>query len=183
MPEILGVSGLTEIRQTLLKLPEAVQGRASQSALAKAAAPIVRLAKSLAPRRASRELVGPLPGGQDAPPGLLRKSIRAFRNRNSTKSYESRFIGVRGKAWYWKFIEFGRGAITSAKSLGTQAKGFFGKAVKAVPARPFLRPAFEALKSQAIEIYRKALVPEVEKYAQRAYQRSIRRITRKVTGF
>jgi len=183
MPEIIGISGLTELRQTLLKLPESVQGKASQSALAKAAAPIVRMARSLAPRRAERGLVGPLPGRQDAQPGLLKKSIRAFRNRGSTKTYESRFIGVRGKAWYWRFIEFGRGVVTSAKSLGTQATGFFGKVVRAVPARPFLRPAFEALKLQAIEIYQKSIAPEVEKYAQRAYQRSLRRVTRKITGF
>lgn len=183
MTEQIGISGLTELRSTLLRLPQAVQGRASQSALAKASAPIVRMAKSLAPVA----FVGPLRPGQRAPQaGLLRKSIYAFRNRQSTRTYESRFIGVRSgrnKAWYWKFIEFGRGSMTSDKSLGTPGKGFFGKSVNAAPAKPFLRPAFEALKHRAIDIYQKALAPAVEKYATREYRKSIRRVTKGITGF
>ncbi len=186
MPDQIEISGLTELRSTLLRLPLAVQGRASQSALAKAARPIVAMAKQLAPMSKGSEFVGPTKGKQSTPPGMLKRSIYAFRNRRSTKTYESRYIGVRsgrGKAWWWKFVEFGRGAMTSDKSLGRPDKGFFGKSIRAMPARPFLRPAFEALKLRAIDIYAKALKPAVEKYAQKEAAKSVRRLRKRITGF
>ena len=176
------VSGLSELRETLLKrLPEALQGKASQAALAKAAKPIVDSARAKAPTRKPRGFVGPMRPGEGGD-GRLRRSIRSWRNRESTKTYESRFIGVRG-AFYWIFIEFGRGAIESAKSLGTPIKGFFGKMVKAIPARPFLRPAFEELKMVALERYRKAMLPAIEKVAANARRKSVRSLIKNVTGF
>jgi HK97 gp10 family phage protein len=184
MADEIQVSGLSELRDTLRnKLPQALQGKALQRALAKAAKPIVDQAKSLAPTRKPRGFVGPLPAGGRVPPGNLRKSIYSFRNRNSTRQSESRLISVRGAAWYWKFIEFGRGVVQIEKvSLGRPGKGFFGKVVKAVPARPFLRPAFEAMKLQALEIFRRSLAPEIEKVAAQARRRGIRRLTKKLTG-
>lgn len=184
MADEIQVSGLTELRDTLLKrLPEALQGKASQAALAKAARPIVAMAKSLAPTRAPAGFMGPVPEGARYG-GTLKRMIASWRNRESTKTYESRFIGVRGRAWYWRFIEFGRGAIEKASgSLGTPGKGFFGKRVKAMPARPFLRPAFEAMKLQAFAIFAKALEPAIDKVAKAARQRSIKRATSKLTGF
>ena len=188
MADEIQVSGLSELRDTLRnKLPQALQGKALQRALAKAAKPIVDQAKSLAPTRKPRGFVGPVgPGQGRSPPGNLRKSIYSFRGRHSNKYSESRLISVRsnrGGAWYWKFIEFGRGVVQREKgSLGTPRKGFFGKLVKAVPARPFLRPAFEAMKLQALEIFRRSLAPEIEKVAAQARRRGIRRITKKLTG-
>lgn len=184
MADQVDVTGLKELRETLLNMPQAIQGKASQGALAKAARPIVAMAKQLAPVGKGSEFVGPRRGKQPAPPGRLKRAIYSFRNRESTKTNESRFIGVRGSAWYWRFIEFGRGTIESEKgSLGTPAKGFFGKVVRAIPARPFLRPAFEALKVQAIDIYAKALIPQIEKYARKAYERSAKRLRKAITGF
>lgn len=182
MPDQVDVSGLAELRQTLLKdLPESLQGKASQLALAKAAAPIVRQAKALAPSRKPRGFVGPM---LDKAKGNLKKAIYSYRNRASTKTYESRFIGVRGKAWYWRFIEFGRGVVSRATGvLGTPVKGFFGKVVQAIPARPFLRPAFEANKLRAIEIYKQSLIPQIAKVSQRAAARSARRVRKAITGF
>jgi HK97 gp10 family phage protein len=157
-------------------------------ALAKAAAPIVAEAKQRAPSRKPRGFVGPMPGGTGAG-GNLKKSIYAYRNRASTRTYESRFIGVRGKAFYWKFIEFGRGIVRASKKgdagvkvVGTPQKGWFGKEVRAVPAKPFMRPAFEEHKLQAIQIYAAALKPGIEKVAAQGMRRSLKRITKKITG-
>lgn len=185
MPDEIGISGLTELKDALQRqLPEALQGKASQRALTKAARPIVKLAQDLAPNRKPRGFVGPArPGMNDTKPGLLKKAIYSFRNRASTRTYESRFIGVRAKAWWWRFIEFGRGTITSAKSLGTPAKGWFGKVVRAVPARPFLRPAFEAKKIEAIEIFRRELAPAIEKVAAASRSRTLRKLAQRITGF
>jgi HK97 gp10 family phage protein len=185
MADEIQVSGLAELRDTLEnRLPEALRGKAMQQALARAAAPMVATAKALAPSRGPRGFQGPLQPGKQAPPGLLRKMIYSYRNRASTRTYESRFIGVRPRAWYWRFIEFGRAIVTREKgSLGTPGKGWFGKSVKAVAARPFLRPAFEANKFKAIEIVRDSLKPAIEKVAAAARARGIRRITKKLTGF
>lgn len=184
MADEIGITGLAELRETLLrKLPEALQGKASQRALSKAAAPMVALAKSMAPSRKPRGFVGPTAPGAPAS-GTLRKSIASWRNRESTKTYESRFVGVKGRAFWWRWIEFGRGAIEKATgSLGTPIKGFFGKRVAAVPAKPFLRPAFEQKKFDAIEIYRKELGPAIEKVAADSRRRTLRRLRKNITGF
>lgn len=180
MADEIQVSGLSELRDTLMKrLPEAIQGKASQAALAKAARPIVDAAKAKAPTR----FVGPQRPGQVAR-GRLRDAIRSWRNRDSTRTYESRHIGVRARAFYWRWIEFGRGAIERATgSLGTVAKGFFGKRVNAAPARPFLRPAFEENKMRAIDIYAAALKPAIERVAAAASRRNVKRLVNKLTGF
>lgn len=184
MADQIGVSGLTELRQTLLKdLPQALQGKASQAALAKAARPIVNTAKQLAPTRKARGFVGPMPLGKTLA-GRLRKSIYSYRNRESTRTYESRYIGVRARAFYWRFIEFGRSIITRAKGvLGTPSKGWFGKVVQATPARPFMRPAFEQNANRAIEIYARELKPAIAKVAAKANARAVRALTKKITGF
>ncbi len=177
MAEEIAVAGLAELRETLLaRLPEALQGKASQAALAKAARPIVADAVSRAPSRKPRGFVGPARVGT-SPSGNLKRAIYSFRNRESTKTQESRLIGVRGRAFYWRFIEFGRASISkSSGSLGTPLKGFFGKVVQAIPARPFLRPAFEANKIRAIEIYAAALRPAIEKVAAKARARTIKKL-------
>lgn len=188
MVDVVAVSGLAELRQALLRdLPEALQGKASQAALAKAARPIVNSARALAPSRKPPRFAGPMPssaaGGRVAP-GKLRRSIYSARSKESTKTNEVRIISVRGRAYYWRFIEFGRGQVVKQKgSLGTPRKGFFGKQVRATPARPFMRPAFEANKLRAIDIYAKELQPAIAKVAKQAQARNIRRLTREITGF
>lgn len=182
MAEIIGVSGLTELRQELLKFPLAVQGKASQGALAKAAQPMVRQAQAMASTRKPRGFVGPMQPGKAK--GNLRRSIYSYRARESTRTNEVRHIGVKGRAFYWRFIEFGRASISTEKrSLGNERQGFFGKTVKAVPAKPFMRPAFEANKERAIELYRVNLLPQIEKAARAAYARSQRRLRKAVIGF
>lgn len=183
MPDQIEVSGLAELRETMLKtLPEALQGKASQLALTKAARPIIAAAQARAPTRKPRGFVGPMPAGKAK--GNLRRAIYSYRSPESTKTYESRFIGVRGRAWYWRFIEFGRASIERAKgSLGNPVKGFFGKKVVAVPAKPFLRPAFEQNATKAIELYQQGLLPALEKVARQAYARSQRRLRKAITGF
>jgi HK97 gp10 family phage protein len=154
------VKGLKELRDVLTrKLPIELQGKPVQNALSKAARPIVREARRLAPERTGR----------------LKRAIYSFRSRASTRTRQSRLIGVRsgkrfkGKdAFYWKWVEFGRGAVTRKRGvLGTPSNGFFGREVKAVPARPFLRPAFQSQKERSVEEFRRSLAPEIEKAAKK----------------
>ncbi len=187
MIEVRRVEGLTELRDMLRrKLPEAVQGKALQGALREAAKPIVTEARARAPVKTGR----------------LRKAIYSFRDRASRRTREVRLISVRrGKkfqksnrdAYYWKWIEFGHGVITlkhrrgggkgkKSRSLGTPAKGFFGKEVKAQPARPFMRPAFEMRKGQALEKFRQSLAAQIDKVAARNLARIRSRLAGKL-GF
>ena len=69
-----------------------------------------------------------------------------------------------GDTFHWRFIEFGRGAVT-AKGDGALANAqsgeFFGKEVAAAPAQPFMRRALseniQAATNEFITNYNKAL--------------------------
>lgn len=178
--KVEGLAELVELMQK--KLPEFIQTKALHPALTKAAKPIIDEARALVPVKT----------------GKVRRSIYSYRDRDSTKQKAVRSIGVRsGKrhgdkdAFYWKFVEFGRGESVvgkkrgaarggeRARSLGTPERGFFGKVVKAVPARPFMRPAFEAKKLAAIEEFKKYMGPEIQRAADRYSKQLNSRLLRK----
>jgi HK97 gp10 family phage protein len=180
------VEGLEELSDLLKsKLPEFIQTKALHPALTKAARPIINDARARVPVKT----------------GKVRASIYSYRDRDSTKVKAVRSISVRSgrrfgakDAYYWKWVEFGRGESAvgkkrgaprggeRARSLGTPATGFFGKRVKAVPARPFLRPAFEAQKFTAIEQFRQSLAPEIEKAANRYSRQIVNKLRGKLTS-
>src|SRR5688572_15934376 len=135
MTEIVKIEGLKELREALIsKVPLHLQGPTLQKALAAGAKPIVAMAKRLAPVKE----------------GILRRSIFSFRDKGSKPTFEARNIRPRsGKrfqksgrdAFYWRFVEFGH---RMKKARGS------GSGVTVVPPHPFLRPAFEGQKSQAL---------------------------------
>jgi HK97 gp10 family phage protein len=64
---------------------------------------------------------------------------------------------------YAHLVEFGRRAVTvSKKTLLSDGSVVFGKRVKAVPPRPFMRPAWEANKAACEGIIRQALADAVK---------------------
>lgn len=185
MTTTVEVHGLRELREALIrKVPEHFQGKVLQKALTAGTAPVLRTARQLVPDKT----------------GTLRRAIHAMRDKfNSTGIYEQRIVRVRqGKKWqksnrdafYWRFIEFGRGVVTAgsrfrrtrgggirnsrtdAKVLGTPQKGFFGSQVGPAPARPFLRPAFDRNKRQSLDAIRKSLADEIPKAAKKASWRT-----------
>lgn len=178
------VRGLKELRRALLDtVPKHFQGKVLQKALTAAAKPIVKTARGLAPVKT----------------GVLRRAIYAVRDKFSSDGIrEQRVITVRsGKrfqktsrdAFYWRWLEFGRGIVhagsrvrmrrgesrnyrTDAVVLGTPTKGFFGKEVKAVQPRPFLRPAFDRHKGDAVTEMAKSLEKEIPEAARKAKWRT-----------
>lgn len=173
---------MRELRAALLKtVPENMQGKVLQSALAAGARPVVQRAKALAPAKS----------------GTLRRAIHSRRDkRNSNGVFEQRVVTVyRGKgqqekgsggrrkegtgrdAWYWRFVEFGRpevevkhrkgrrGAMRSVLSDGTTV---FGSSVKAAPAQPFLRPAFTQTHDAQLTGIRTGLSKALDKAVARA---------------
>lgn len=177
------VEGLDDLRILLQqKLPDDIQKRALLATLNKAAKPIIQEARARAPVLTGR----------------MKKAIYSFRSRKSTKEKAVVMIGVKSghkygakDAYYWRWVEFGRGVVKvgkkrgarrggeRARSLGNPTVGWFGKEVKAAPAKPFMRPAFEAKKTEAIEVFRATMKGEIEKTAAK-YQAGLeRRILRK----
>lgn len=166
MPDLVTVSGLRELRKALFQtIPEHYHGKVLQKALAAGARPIVAEARNLAPVQS----------------GVLRKSIYSGRDRkNSTATLEQRLIAVRsgkrfqkaGKdAFYWRWVEFGRGEITAGKSrilFNKRTNEAFGKTVRAVPAKPFLRPAFQTRRNEAVGKIRDTLAKEITVVARKA---------------
>lgn len=164
MVETVKIEGLRELREALMKtVPEHMRGRVLQQALGAGARLVVTDARRRAPMKT----------------GTLKRAIYATRNkRGSNQVREERVVTVRqgkraGKkdAFYWRWVEFGRGTVEAGRGtrvLGKPGKGFFGRQVRAVPARPFLRPAFESQKVAAVDSIRARLAKELDAAAAKA---------------
>jgi HK97 gp10 family phage protein len=150
------VFGLAELNRALrTTIPEHYQKATLQKALLAGAKIIVQDAQNRVPVKT----------------GLLKKAIYSYPDREGGQTFQSRLIGVRGgksktkklDAYYWRFIEFGRAEVSTKghRSLGTPEAGFFGRTVKAYPAHPFLRPAFEAKKLEALTVMQSVLAAEL----------------------
>lgn len=158
MAESIKVHGLQELSQTLMKLPAELEKRVIMGALRAAGQTIRKDAMARAPI-----LQKPDPRRRA---GTLKKNISVRRVKGKTAVYVGVFGASRKKIaafkaagggkgannpddpYYWKWVEFG---------------------TKKMAARPFLRPAFEAQKYEALrmfEVYmRKRLAKEARKVA------------------
>jgi len=158
MAETIKVHGLQELSQTLMKLPAELEKRVIMGALRAAGQTIRKDAMARAPI-----LQKPDPRRRA---GTLKKNISVRRVKGKTAVYVGVFGASRKKIaafkaagggkgannpddpYYWKWVEFG---------------------TKKMAARPFLRPAFEAQKYEALrmfEVYmRKRLAKEARKVA------------------
>ena len=138
------VEGLQALQDDLLQLPEKIGGRTLQSSLSSAALPIVNEAKDKVPMA---HKAYKLYGGGVADPGWLRSRIVRKRVRHSKSSAEVIVtIKDQRQAYFWRFIEFGTSKLV---------------------ARPFLRPAFEAKASDAVDRFVERLSDAVDQARQR----------------
>lgn len=179
------VQGLKELEQALLEIGQAASAKALFPALMAAGLPIQKEAEKLAPIsdaphyrykkvKAAKvaktgnkivdkynrlQAVAAVKGKKErilVQPGNLRKNIS--RKRLKGKKYADitngdAFVGVswRGNAFYGRFIEFGTSKY---------------------PAKPFLRPAFDAKKEEALTIFKQKLADNIEKQRQKIAQRT-----------
>lgn len=159
----ISVAGLQGIGNALSEtIPQHFQGALLQKLLALAAAPIIKDAKARAPVLS----------------GTMKGDIYSFKDKRSTPANQIRGISVRkgkhatkthGDAYYWPWIEYGHAVIIAdGKTLGNSAVGYFGKTVKAYPAHPFMRPAYEAQKNVALQTFQEAAKPEIAAAAAKA---------------
>lgn len=159
----INVSGLDGIRNALNSIvPQHFQGVALQKMLKAAAAPIIKDAQARAPVLT----------------GTMKADIFSFKDRSSTDTSQVLGISVRtgkrankthGDAYYWVWIEYGHAEITTdGRTLGTAATGYFGKTVKAYPAHPFMRPAYESQKYASLQAFQDAAGLQLTQAADKA---------------
>ena len=122
------VDGLKELEEELLGLSGKIADQTLQAALTMAALPIVNEARAKVPiAHAAYKLYG----GGTADPGWLRQRIVRKKVKNTANSAEVIVtITDKRQAYFWKFIEFGTSKM---------------------PARPFMRPAFENKSAEALD--------------------------------
>ena len=151
------IEGLKELQEAMNQLPLEIQKRPLRSAVSAGAKVIMD------------EAIRGAPQGET---GNLRKAIYRYRSRSQSRTGQETFlVGVRkgkkeyvdsarnrrfgrvgkkytveGEAFYWRFVEFGTSKM---------------------PARPFLRPAFESKKNQAVETIRNRLAIAIEQTAKK----------------
>lgn len=144
MAEFATFTGFKELADAMRELPERVAKNALRSAVNAGASVIKAEARAKAP----------------VDSGKLKKALYQKQIREQSGPYRQVFfVGVRSgpkrkkdgtkdyslDAWYWRFIEFGT--------------------VK-MAAKPFLRPAFEARKEQAVQAIADKLDERIQKTAQ-----------------
>lgn len=134
------IEGLKELQAKLLELPQKVAKNALRSAVNAGASVIRKEAKQRAPQYTGKVSAG------HPPPGTLKRSVISKYIRELSNNFQSTFFvtvrkgkkyrgqGKKGDksqdAYYAYFVEYGTSKMT---------------------AKPFLRPAFEAKKEEALQ--------------------------------
>lgn len=150
MAELQHVAGLKELQAALKELPQRIARNVLRGAVGAGAAVIRNEAKARAPVSIGDGGVG------HPPPGTLRRAIYQKQIRELSSAVKQTFyVGVRkgkqyrkqGKkgnlsqdAYYAKFVEFGTAKMA---------------------ARPFMRPAFEAKKGEAVQAIKDYLAKRI----------------------
>ncbi len=153
--EVVQVQGLDQLSKALKELPDRV-ARNGLRASVYAGAKVIRDEARLQAPVAIAAL-----GPNQPPPGTLKRSVIMKQIPEiSSKTTQTFFVTVRhgkkyrkqGKkgnlsqdAWYWRFVEFGT--------------------VK-MPAQPFLRPAFDLRKNDALDAIKTRLAERIEQAVQ-----------------
>lgn len=148
------IKGLKELQNALNQLPEKIQGRPVRSAVGAAAKVVMDEAK----RRV------PIDTGQ------LCKAIYRGRSRSmSAKGKETYVVGIRkGKAKYANTAK-NRRMNRVGKSYQTRGEAYYFRYIEfgtaKMAAKPFLRPAFESKKNEAVRVMQQRLLEAIDKTA------------------
>ena len=152
--ETVRIEGLAELARALRELPERVAKNGLRVSVYAGAKVIRDEARLRAPKAAQSLGLG------QPPPGTLKRSVIMKQVPElSSQTRQTFFVLVRhgkkyrkqGKkgnlsqdAWYWRFLEFG---------------------TRKMRARPFLRPALEAKRREAVQAMKERLAERIEREA------------------
>ena len=158
--ETVRIEGLAQLDRALRELPDRVANRGLRASVYAGAKVIRDEARAQAPK-AAQSL-----GSKQPPPGTLKRSVIMKQIPElSSLTRQTFFVTVRhgkkfrkqGKkgnlsqdAWYWRFVEFG---------------------TRKMRARPFLRPALEAKRREAVQAMKDRLSERIEQEAKNLYRK------------
>lgn len=153
------IQGLDDVTRKLKKLSDKASAKRISRKAARQAMNIVRdaarqAAKSIddpnTPNAIYKEIVVRAGRSRDPNSIVIRVGVRGGARIPYTNNAFNRRAGrvgssyqVEGNVWYWRLVEFGRGAVVAGKNtkMLTDGKKFFGSSVGPAPAKPFMRPA------------------------------------------
>jgi HK97 gp10 family phage protein len=144
--ETVSIAGLSDLEKKLEDFSDRVARNILSGAIRAGAVVIQDEAKRIAP--VAKEKHYQWKNGKKRVvviPGNTRKNIKVRRAPAKSKTQPVEYWCYVGqKAWYWKFLEFGTAKMA---------------------ARPFMRPAFEAKKKEALDRIKEYLAARIEKEA------------------
>src|SRR5665647_1324023 len=149
MPDIktgtIAISGLSDLEKALEAFPDKIARNILSGAIRAGAVVFQNEARRRAPVSGQEHMMGRKGKRVMVQPGNLRKNIKVrLAPRKSRDVPIEYWTYVSKKAWYWIFTEFG---------------------TRKMSARPFMRPAFESRKQEALERIREYLAARIEKEA------------------
>jgi HK97 gp10 family phage protein len=152
------VEGLAELAKALKALPPEIAGK-NGGPLRKAIGRAAVVIRDDARRRAPVDT------------GNLRDNIVAVRNRKSPQGTEGYYIEVRRKRRKYANTRANRRKGRVGMNYETMGEAYYGMFVELgtakMPPRPFLRPAFESKKVEAVETFRVELAKGIEQAAKK----------------
>lgn len=161
----MDLQGEKALRKVLNQLGPRIARKVTRGALSKAADPIVRAARQNAKRLGSRRVAK----------GRTRKGVYLIEMRSGHQL--ARAIGKRVKTYTAQGViyvavgpRFPQGAHGHLVEYGHKPSGWYAKQTGAtyIPPQPFLRPAFDAHKRQALTLATQHHRANVEREAQKA---------------
>jgi HK97 gp10 family phage protein len=176
MADQFEVLGLKELDKILKDLPENLRKSALKKALVQGGTIIQQTAVALAPRRRGN-LANAIELKYLSDAGNGNGGVAVFVNKK--------------KAWYGRLEEFGTAPHVIRVKRGKALKigSTYVKEVQhpGAAARPFMRPAFDTKKREAVEVIRLTLANTIESYIRRAYRQHQRGLgivsARSIPGF
>lgn len=141
----ISITGLADLERRLLDFPDKLARNILAGAIRAGAVVVQKEARGIAPASDEPHRLGKGSKAVTIQPGTLRKNIKVRLAPKKSRTVPITYwVYVSKKIWYWRFVEFG-----TSKMAG----------------RPFMRPAFEARKVEAVERVREYLAARIDKEA------------------
>lgn len=141
----ISITGLSDLEKKLDQFSDRIAKNILSGAIRAGAVVIQKEARRFAPQSDKEHQLGKGTKSVIIKPGSLKKAIKVrVAPRKSRTVPITYWVYVSSKMWYWKFVEFGTSKMDS---------------------KPFMRPAFDAYKSDALEAIRSYLDARIDKEA------------------
>lgn len=156
--------GGPELIKVLHQLPLVFQEQSTVNAVRAGAKVIADEAIRRAPQRVGRKGINKY--GKVLPAGTLKNSIKVKRMKKLAGEFSTASvvfsIGLLKDAYYGLMVEFGRSEGETAVSRKEKKQGITGRKFGEMKEQPFMRPAFDSKKQEALEVMAKRLAKNIE---------------------